>query len=144
MMAAIEHAVFSDPWSPNSLRAAVEGAAVRTFVADLGGEVAGYVVVQLVADEAEIQNLAVAPGRRRQGIGMALVRRALAEAEALGASRVFLDVRESNHAARRLYAGLGFEPIARRRGYYRRPREDAVVLVREIAPNRVSSIDKRT
>lgn len=144
MMAAIEHAVFTDPWSLAALQGTVDGTATRGLVAEVEGEVAGYVVIQMVMDEAEIQNLAVAPGRRRQGIAKALVRRALEESAAGGASRVFLDVRESNEAARRLYAGLGFTPVARRRDYYRRPREDAIVLMQEIAPDRVSSIDKRT
>ena len=144
MMAAIEHAVFTDPWSLAALEGTLDGTATRGLVAEVDGEVAGYVVIQLVLDEAEIQNLAVAPGRRRQGIAKALVRRAIAESAARGAARLLLDVRESNEAARRLYAGLGFTPVARRPDYYRRPREDAIVLLREIVPDRVSSIDKRT
>lgn len=143
-MAAIEHAVFTDPWSLAALRATLEGAATQVLVAEVDGGVAGYVIVQVVVDEAEIQNLAVAPGHRRQGIATALVLRAIERAAAWGAARVFLDVRESNEAARRLYARLGFDQVARRRGYYRRPREDAIVLMRGIVPNRVSSIDKRT
>jgi len=143
-MAAIEHAVFTDPWSLEALRATLDSMVTEVLVAEANGEVAGYVITQVVLDEAEIQNLAVTPGRRRQGIATALVSRGIERAVARGAARVFLDVRESNVAARHLYAGLGFEPVARRRGYYRRPREDAIVLVREIAPNRVSSIDKRT
>lgn len=143
-MAAIEHAVFTDPWSLAALRATLEGVATQVLVAEVDGGVAGYVIVQVVVDEAEIQNLAVAPGHRRQGIATALVLRAIERAAAWGAARVFLDVRESNEAARRLYARLGFDQVARRRGYYRRPREDAIVLMRGIVPNRVSSIDKRT
>jgi len=144
VMAAIEHAVFTDPWSLAALGATLEGVATEVLVAEVDGGVVGYVVAQVALDEAEILNLAVAPGQRRRGIATALVLHAIERAVAHGAARVFLDVRESNEAARRLYAGLGFEPVARRRGYYRRPREDALVLMREIVPNRVSSIDKRT
>ena len=143
-MAAIEHAVFTDPWSLAALGATLEGTATQVLVAEVDGGVAGYVIVQVVVDEAEIQNLAVAPGHRRQGIATALVLRAIERAVAWGAVRVFLEVRESNEAARRLYARLGFDQVARRRGYYRRPREDAIVLMRGIVPDRVSSIDKRT
>lgn len=90
--------------------------------------VAGYVIAQDAADEAEILNLAVAPARHRGGIGRALVERALATLAGRGAWRVFLEVREANAAARALYAALGFEEVGRRPEYYRRPVEDAIIL----------------
>jgi len=59
-----------------------------------------------------------------------LIDAAIAEAESRGAESMFLEVRESNRAARALYASRGFEEISRRRGYYRTPVEDALVLRR--------------
>jgi ribosomal-protein-alanine N-acetyltransferase len=98
------------------------------LVAVDGRDVTGYVVARAMADEGEILNLAVIAGRQRRGVGRALVRAALADLGARGARTVYLEVRESNDAARRLYEGLGFEVLARRRDYYRRPVEAALLL----------------
>jgi ribosomal-protein-alanine N-acetyltransferase len=123
----IEQAVFSDPWSARDFRECVASDVVFLVAAAPDG-VAGYVIAQDAADEGEILNLAVAPPRHRVGIGRALVERALATLAGRGASRVFLEVRESNTAARALYAALGFGEVGRRRRYYQRPVEDAIVL----------------
>ena len=98
------------------------------LVAERQGVVAGYIVAHCVADEGEILNLGVAPAHRRQGIGHALVERLLAVLGRRGVRGVYLEVRESNTAARRLYEAFGFREVARRARYYRRPVEDAVVL----------------
>lgn len=124
---AIEQAAFSDPWSARDFRECVASDVVFLVAAAPDG-VAGYVIAQDAADEGEILNLAVAPARHRSGIGRALVERVLATLARRGAHRVFLEVRESNAAARALYAALGFQEVARRSRYYRRPVEDAIVL----------------
>jgi ribosomal-protein-alanine N-acetyltransferase len=124
---AIEHAAFSDPWSERDFRECVASEVVFLVAAAPDG-VAGYVVAQDAADEGEILNLAVAPARHRGGIGRALVEGALATLAERGVTRVFLEVRESNGAARALYAALGFQEAGRRSRYYRRPVEDAIVL----------------
>ena len=80
------------------------------------------------ADEGEILNLGVAPAHRRCGVGRALAIATLEQLSAAGVRQVFLEVRESNVAARRLYEALGFREVGRRDGYYRRPREAAVIL----------------
>jgi ribosomal-protein-alanine N-acetyltransferase len=103
------------------------------LAAERGGAVAGYVIARRAADEGEILNLAVAPAERGRGLGRVLVQRALAELCAAGARTAFLEVRESNAAALRLYGGLGFEAVARRVRYYRDPEEDALVLRAAIA-----------
>ncbi len=79
-------------------------------------------------DEAEILNLGVAEPVRRRGIARALVRSLLAEFSGRGVRTVFLEVRESNRPARRLYESFGFREVGRRSRYYRQPVEDAVVL----------------
>jgi ribosomal-protein-alanine N-acetyltransferase len=101
---------------------------VLFLVAVADGQTAGYVLARHAADEAEILNLGVAPAARRRGVGRALVREGLAALAARGAVQVFLEVRDSNAAARALYAEFGFGEVGRRRGYYRRPVEDAIVL----------------
>ncbi len=98
------------------------------LVATRASGVVGYVIARAAADEAEILTLGVAGDARRQGIGRALVRAVRARVAVLGARAVYLEVRESNLAARRLYAAEGFAPVGRRPRYYRRPTEDAIVL----------------
>ena len=93
-----------------------------------GQEVVGYVIARAAADEGEILNLAVAPAQQRHGVGRLLAQQALEDLAARGARSVYLEVRESNAAARRLYEGLGFEAVARRPNYYRQPSEAALVL----------------
>ncbi len=89
---------------------------------------AGYVVAHYASDEGEILNLGVAPGERRRGIGRALVEEMIGALRSRGVRVVYLDVRESNAVARRLYDRLGFAEVGRRARYYRRPVEDAVIL----------------
>lgn len=125
----IERGSFGDPWSRALFFDALFGKHARFDVAvDAAGEIAGYIVAQIVADEAEVLNLAVAPGRRRSGTGALLLSGVLADARARGVSAVHLDVRESNAAARALYARFGFAETGRRRAYYREPVEDALTL----------------
>ena len=96
--------------------------------AEESGAIVGYVVALEAADEGEILNLAVAPAGRRSGLGRALVERILEALTASGVRQVYLEVRESNAPARALYAAHGFKEAGRRKQYYRRPVEDAIVL----------------
>lgn len=98
------------------------------FVAATRDGPVGYVVGRMVLDEGEILNLGVALAARRHGIGRALVERMMLAFATAGVRHVFLEVRASNLAAQRLYAGFGFRSIGRRRRYYRAPVEDAVLL----------------
>ena len=130
---AIERAVFSDPWSARSFREALSNPSVYCACARRDGRtLEGYVVAWFVADEGEIANLAVAPGAWGAGIGHALLDASLKEAAARKLKAVFLEVRDSNARARHLYGSRGFVEIGRRRSYYRRPVEDAIVLRRSM------------
>jgi ribosomal-protein-alanine N-acetyltransferase len=129
----IEREAFSDPWSERSFREALSQAPIY-FVAARSddGSVLGYVVAWFAADEGQIANLAVAPAGWGKGIGRALLTAAMREAWLRGASDVYLEVRDSNLRAKRLYGSFGFKEVGRRRGYYRLPVEDAVVLRRTL------------
>jgi ribosomal-protein-alanine N-acetyltransferase len=130
---AIERAVFTDPWSARSFREALSNPSVYCACARRDGRtLQGYVVAWFVADEGEIANLAVAPGAWGNGIGRALLDASLKEAAARKLKAVYLEVRDSNAAARHLYGSRGFIEIGRRRSYYRRPVEDAIVLCRSM------------
>ncbi|HEV8510068.1 MAG TPA: ribosomal protein S18-alanine N-acetyltransferase [Gemmatimonadales bacterium] len=126
-MHVIEQSVFADPWTTQDFRDCLSSDALF-LVAETAEGIAGYVVALDVADEGEILNLAVAAAGRRHGLGRALVEHVLAALSERGASQVYLEVRESNAPARALYAAHGFKEVGRRRGYYRRPVEDAIVL----------------
>lgn len=125
----IERDSFADPWGSREFTTALESPQTIFFVAeDDDGAVAGYAIAIAVADEAEILNLAVHQRNRQHGVGGRLLDSALEEARSRGAEAIYLEVRESNEAARKLYASRGFDEITRRRGYYRQPVEDALVL----------------
>jgi ribosomal-protein-alanine N-acetyltransferase len=128
----IERGSFSDPWSASSFSSLVRSRDVFFRVAVADGAVAGYVVAWFAAGQGEIANIAVAPWARGRGVGARLLDAALAEAAERGAEEVFLEVRDSNTAARSLYASRGFAAVGRRRNYYRRPVEDALVLRKEL------------
>lgn len=132
-IAAIERASFADPWTRESFASFARRSDVFFRVAEADGRLAGYLVAWFVADEGELANVAVAPDARGRGIGAALLDELLAVAAERGVEAVYLEVRESNAVARTLYAGRGFLMVGRRRGYYRRPVEDALVLRRRVA-----------
>lgn len=126
----IEHRVFSDPWSPDSFAPEFDDPYTWFHVAEIDGAMVGYVVARIVAQQGEIANIAVDPAFQSTGLGGKLLDAAIAAAEAAECEAVWLEVRVSNDPARRLYASRGFEMIGRRRGYYRSPVEDALVLRR--------------
>ncbi|MBW8773052.1 MAG: ribosomal protein S18-alanine N-acetyltransferase [Gemmatimonadetes bacterium] len=132
-VAAIERAVFSDPWSAASIRESISMPWMFTWVAeDPAGRVVGYVFCREIAGESELLNLAVAPELRRSGVGARLLAAALDWARDRGARETFLEVRESNGAAIALYEREGFRAVGRRPGYYEAPAEDAILYRRPV------------
>jgi len=94
--------------------------------------VAGYCSYRLVADELQINNVAVRPECRRLGAGRALVEAALEHGGVAGARTALLEVRASNVAAQQLYTSLGFIQVGERPCYYAHPEEGALVLARNV------------
>lgn len=130
-MAAIHAASFTlpPPWSSTELAETLASPG-----AWLIEQPDGFLIGRVIADEAELITLAVAPEARRQGLGRYLLLRFHVEAAARGAKTGFLEVAAGNSAARALYAGHGWQQAGLRRGYYRSAttpdRDDAVVLTR--------------
>lgn len=124
----IERASFSDPWNASAFHSLLRAEATRVTVAQLEDAVVGYSAVLRAADEAELANLAVESTWHGRGIGRTLLLAAQSTAASEGVTAMYLEVRESNHSARRLYEALDFTTIGRRRGYYRQPDEDALVM----------------
>ena len=127
-LVTLERASFTDPWDASSFRSLLTATAARLTVAEWAGAVVGYSAVLRAADEAELANIAVAAGVQGRGVGRALLSAALTAAAAEGVAAMYLEVRESNASARHLYERLGFTTVGRRRGYYRQPDEDALVM----------------
>lgn len=89
--------------------------------------VQGFLIAREIAGEWEIENVAIAGAARRRGLGTRLLGSFLGQARAQGGAAVFLEVRESNHAARLLYEKWAFMESGRRSSYYTQPQEDAIV-----------------
>ncbi len=115
-------------WSVEMTRATFSSGRVSGFIAELAEKPTGFILGREVLDEGEILNLAVKRSARGKGQGSALVAALLSVFEGRGVVRVFLEVRESNLAAVGFYRNLGFQQVGRREGYYREPREAALIL----------------
>ena len=92
---------------------------------------AGYAVLRIIAPEAEIENICVAPACRRSGVGEALMEEILRLTAERDAERIFLEVRAHNEPAKALYRKRGFVESYRRRNYYQGPTEDAIIMMKE-------------
>ena len=100
------------------------------LVAECEGKVGGFLCARIVSGEWEIENVVVGEEFRRQGVGAALMQALIAKWEESGGAAVHLEVRESNAAARALYAKYGLREVGRRRGYYTEPAGDAILYAR--------------
>jgi len=93
-----------------------------------GGEIAGFIVAGQIVPEAELEAIAVAANRQRQGIGSALLTSLIDRLKPLGVLELHLEVRASNHSAKHLYQSKNFKEIGVRARYYADPEEDAVLM----------------
>jgi len=128
-LARLERELFTDPWSAASFRELCGADSLAVFE---GETLVGYLIGRIIGEQAEILNLGVSPPYRRRGHARRLVLSFLQKAADNGVATVFLEVRESNMAARELYRDLGFKPIGRQRRYYSDPIENAIVLARDL------------
>jgi len=130
-LSAIHGACFTRGWSPGEFDVLLASPSALALIAnDNQNRAIGFVLVRTAADEGEVVSIAVLPEARRQHIGRLLLLAASDLARTKGAAALFLEVSESNEAARALYSSLGFTEVGRRPGYYREPnvQEDALVL----------------
>jgi ribosomal-protein-alanine N-acetyltransferase len=128
----IEHESFSRPWSEESFQIALGTNGFVCLAALSGIKTIGYICARQVADEAEILKLAVRPSFRGRGTAKALTRKCLDILRQGKCREVYLEVRESNLPARRIYGKLEFKTIAARKNYYSAPEEDAVIMGLEL------------
>ena len=125
----IETAIYPFPWTRGNFGDSIESG-YHCLILEQGGEVLGYGVMTIGAEEAHLLTLSIAAGSQRKGWGERLLREFIRIAKERLARTMFLDVRESNRAAARLYERLEFRQIAKRRGYYPAMggREDSLVM----------------
>ncbi|HQE22804.1 MAG TPA: ribosomal protein S18-alanine N-acetyltransferase [Syntrophomonadaceae bacterium] len=127
---AIEQQVFSLPWSRQSYMGELKNQFATYLVCDKEAQVAGYVGIWVVFEEAHITNIAVAPQWRGQGLGRVLMEEAERVARQKNALRILLEVRPSNHVALSLYTSLGYVESGRRKEYYSDNGEDAIIMTK--------------
>ncbi|MGI6620779.1 MAG: ribosomal protein S18-alanine N-acetyltransferase [Bacillota bacterium] len=126
---AIERQSYPTPWSRNAFTSELtSNLYAHYFTARIDGTLVGYFGMWVFFDEAHITNIAVDPRFRRQGIGERMLRFAFSKARELGATKMTLEVRLSNHGAQNLYRKLGFQDRGIRKGYYSDTNEDAIIM----------------
>jgi len=133
---AVEGRAHVDPWAHGAFAAELDHAwsHCRVLRRAADGSILGYMVFWVVADEAQLLNVAVAPEARGRGLGRALLAHLVAEVRRQGVRLLTLEVRASNAPARALYDAFGFRAVAVRPRYYAAGDEDALVMNLELPP----------
>jgi len=129
-VAALEKLCFpADPWSENIFRIALDdpGSAILLAQGE-DGALLGYAVLYTVLDEGNLDNIAVVRPFRRRGVADALLTALTGLCRERGLARLMLEVRASNAPALALYEKHGFAAVGRRKNYYEKPQEDAVLM----------------
>lgn len=125
-VAALESEIFPDAWSEKTLKQMSE--TCKILVCKMHGEICGYCVFSVAADEGEILRIAVREELRGEKIGYVILKRALEKMRTCGARRAYLEVREGNIPAISLYTRAGFEKIGIRKNYYSDNGENALIF----------------
>lgn len=126
--AEMEHQMFTDPWSEKSILETLSQPNSICLMAEKAGRAAGYILAYTAADEAEIARIAVAKELQRQGVARALLEELESVCRTQEITKILLDVRSGNVAARALYEKSGFQEDGIRQRFYENPREDAVLM----------------
>lgn len=119
-------------WLPAETSSDAALAGTFLLISESQHQITGFLMARQAADEAEILNIAVRRAHRRTGVASALFLAALEELHARKATRLFLEVRESNAAAIAFYQKHGFRQVGRRPGYYCQPDEAALIFERKL------------
>ena len=128
-IATAEEEVFPDPWSEKDITSLIstEGSMCYTALSD--GKVIGYLIGRQISPEGEIYRLATLPKYRRRGVAYRLLDYTVKCERGRGLENLFLEVRERNLPARRLYSSYGFREIGVRKNYYKNPDDNAIIML---------------
>ena len=130
-LSALDTSAFTQPWQPQTWQTTLRDPKNIVLVAIENGLISAFGVAYTVGEEGEIATLAVDEAMRGRGLGEAILRALLIECVGRGGRRIFLEVREGNASAQRLYEKLGFQTVGRRTNYYA-DGETALVMKWEI------------
>ena len=131
LIAHLEAKTFTEPWSERALELFLsEGGFCIVCMQD--DKLCAYCTVTTVLDEAQIINVATDNSFKRQGCASAVLDKVFDECSKRGIGYISLEVRESNEGAIELYRGLGFSVAGKRRAFYQNPREDALVMIKNL------------
>lgn len=132
-VAEIEAVSFTSPWTADAFAGLLDRPGCELWVLEnREAGVVGYAVLWCILEQGELANIAVAEEHRGRGHGSYLLTRMLEVARDRGIERIYLEVRVSNAAAAELYRSFGFEEVGRRKKYYDRPIEDALLMSLEL------------
>lgn len=127
-MSLVAESTTAAQWHYEHYKEAIQSAQPRRVMLVLEDQsIQAFLVAKVVADEWELENIAVSDKARRKGLGSIIVKEFLQIVRQEKSVAVFLEVRESNAGARLFYEKLGFAKAGRRPGYYTRPNEDAII-----------------
>ncbi|MCX5808756.1 MAG: ribosomal protein S18-alanine N-acetyltransferase [Proteobacteria bacterium] len=124
----IENRSFISPWMRRTFEETIESPISTNSVIEINSEILGYIMLYSVEDEAHIMNLAVHPDYRGRGYASKLITRTVSCFVGKNVSEFFLEVREGNINAQRLYTKFGFKGIGKRKRYYTETNEDALLM----------------
>lgn len=129
----VEQESFSQPWSAKAFQQELESPIAYYLVAeDKEGRILGYAGFWGILDQGDITNIAVGKDARRSGVGRLLLEKLIHLALLRGTAVLNLEVRASNIGAIALYEGYGFRQVGRRKGFYQKPAEDAILYALEM------------
>ena len=129
-IAASEREIFPDPWSERDIVSAISTEGAMCYSAVKDGHLVGYIIGRVIPPEGEIYRIAVLPEFRCRGIGYRLLDYACKTERGRGLEVLFLEVRSRNTPAISLYNAYGFKRAGIRRGYYKNPDDDAIIIVK--------------
>lgn len=129
-LSELEQELFSDPWTPGMIAGELlENRGINEILFQ-AGTILGYYFLSMLDDEAELHNIAVPKEFQKLGVGTIILKNIVNRCDANGIERLYLEVRDDNTAAIRLYEKMRFECIGRRPGYYSVEQKDALIYMR--------------
>lgn len=131
-IAEIDRECFSEPDSESTVKNLLSNENIIMLVCSCGGKAVSYCSAMLVLDEVQIINVATLPEYINKGLAYTTLRRLLESAKKRGAVLASLEVRVSNAPAIHIYEKLGFKTCGERKNFYKKPVEDALVMVAKL------------
>lgn len=128
----VEKKCFSTPWSKNMFLSEIYNENTFLYVLLENHTVIGYISLFKVLDEIHINNIAVDPDCQRKGYASLIMEKSIEIAKELSAMCMTLEVRKANTPAIELYKKYGFEILGFRKDYYKNPKEDAIIMTKEL------------